>query len=96
MDRRSFLKKTAATGAGATAVTLAAPAIAQEATKVTWRLTSSFPKSLDTIYGGAEDVAKHVAEATDGNFTIQMHQCAWMSCRKCFSGHRLAPLPQNG
>lgn len=71
MDRRSFLKKTAATGAGATAVTLAAPAIAQEATKVTWRLTSSFPKSLDTIYGGAEDVAKHVAEATDGNFTIQ-------------------------
>ena len=32
---------------------LAAPAIAQEMPEVKWRLTSSFPKSLDTIYGGA-------------------------------------------
>ena len=73
MDRRSFLKNSAVTGAGAgaAAVSLAAPAIAQEKTKITWRLTSSFPKSLDTIFGGAEDIAKHVAAATDGNFTIQ-------------------------
>src|SRR5690606_23714369 len=64
--------KAAATGAGAAAATtLAAPAIAQQAPKVTWRLTSSSPKSLDTIYGGAEDIARHVSEATDGNFTIQ-------------------------
>ncbi len=69
MDRRSFMKKGALAGAAATA--LAAPAIAQQNTKITWRLTSSFPKSLDTIYGGAEDIAKHVAAATDGNFTIQ-------------------------
>jgi TRAP-type mannitol/chloroaromatic compound transport system substrate-binding protein len=72
MDRRSFFKKAAVTGAGAAgAVGLAAPAIAQSMPKITWRLTSSFPKSLDTIYGGAEDIAKHVAAATDGNFTIQ-------------------------
>ncbi|MBP2557738.1 TRAP-type mannitol/chloroaromatic compound transport system substrate-binding protein [Neorhizobium galegae] len=72
MDRRSFFKKAAVTGAGAAAATvLAAPAIAQSSPKITWRLTSSFPKSLDTIYGGAEDIAKHVAAATDGNFTIQ-------------------------
>ncbi|WP_037077296.1 TRAP transporter substrate-binding protein [Neorhizobium vignae] len=72
MDRRSFFKKAAVTGAGAAAATvLAAPAIAQSNPKITWRLTSSFPKSLDTIYGGAEDIAKHVAAATDGNFTIQ-------------------------
>ena len=68
MDRRSFIKKGALAGA---ATALAAPAIAQQNTKITWRLTSSFPKSLDTIYGGAEDIAKHVAAATDGNFTIQ-------------------------
>src|SRR5690606_16514676 len=72
MDRRTFFKKAAATSAGAAAVsTLAAPAIAQENPKLTWRLTSSFPKSLDTIYGGAEDIAQHVSEATGGNFTIQ-------------------------
>ncbi|THV21580.1 TRAP transporter substrate-binding protein [Peteryoungia ipomoeae] len=73
MDRRSFIKKAGVAGAGAAASTvLAAPAIAQGAPKVTWRLTSSFPKSLDTIYGGAEDLAKHVSEATDGNFQIQV------------------------
>ena len=72
MDRRAFFKKAATTGAGAAAATaLAAPAIAQENPRISWRLTSSFPKSLDTIYGGAEDVAKHVAAATGGNFTIQ-------------------------
>lgn len=72
MDRRQFFKKAAVAGAGAVAAgTLAAPAIAQSNPKITWRLTSSFPKSLDTIYGGADDVAKHVAAATDGNFTIQ-------------------------
>ena len=65
MDRRSFMKKGALAGA---ATALAAPAIAQQNTKITWRLTSSFPKSLDTIYGGAEDVAKYVREATDGAF----------------------------
>ena len=37
-----------------------------------WRLTSSFPKSLDTIYGAAEIFAKAVAEATDNKFQIQV------------------------
>jgi TRAP-type mannitol/chloroaromatic compound transport system substrate-binding protein len=72
MDRRSFMRKAGLAGAAAAASTLAAPAIAQENPKITWRLTSSFPKSLDTIYGGAEDIAGHVADATDGNFTIQV------------------------
>ena len=51
MDRRSFLTKAAVGGAAAS---LAAPAIAQSTPKVNWRLTSAFPKSLDTIYGAAE------------------------------------------
>ena len=73
MDRRSFIKKAGTTGVGvAAATTLAAPAIAQSAPKVTWRLTSSFPKSLDTIYGGAETFSKMLSEATDGNFQIQV------------------------
>lgn len=73
MDRRSFLTKAAVGGtAAAAASALAAPALAQTAPKVTWRLTSSFPKSLDTIYGGAEVLSKMVSEATDGNFQIQV------------------------
>lgn len=74
MDRRSFIKKAGATGAGAAAATtLAAPAIAQENPKITWRMTSSFPKSLDTIFGAAEVMAEHVKEATGGNFQIQVY-----------------------
>ena len=71
MDRRQFIRRSAVTAVGAGA--LASPAIAQSQPKVQWRCTSSFPKSLDTIYGGAEDVAKHVSEATDGQFTIQVY-----------------------
>jgi TRAP-type mannitol/chloroaromatic compound transport system substrate-binding protein len=70
MKRREFLK---AAGAGmATTSALAAPAIAQSAPEIKWRLTSSFPKSLDTLYGGAETFAKAVAEATDNKFQIQV------------------------
>ncbi len=73
MERRKFLK-TASVGTVAAAATtaLAAPAIAQSAPKINWRLTSSFPKSLDTIYGASEVMAKAVSEATDGNFQIQV------------------------
>ncbi|MCQ0987381.1 TRAP transporter substrate-binding protein [Jiella marina] len=73
MDRRSFIKKAGGVGAGAAAATaLAAPAIAQENPKINWRCTSSFPKSLDTIYGGAETMAKYISEASDGNFNVQV------------------------
>ncbi|MCX5496858.1 TRAP transporter substrate-binding protein [Kaistia dalseonensis] len=73
MDRRRFIK-TAGVGAGTAvaAATLAAPAIAQSAPEIKWRLTSSFPKSLDTIYGGAEFFAKRVSDLTDGKFQIQV------------------------
>ena len=69
MQRRQFL--TAAT-AGAAAAAIATPAIAQSMPEIKWRLTSSFPKSLDTAYGAAETLAKYVAEATDNRFQIQV------------------------
>jgi TRAP-type mannitol/chloroaromatic compound transport system substrate-binding protein len=37
-----------------------------------WRMTASWPKSLDTIYGGADVMWKAVAEATDNKFQIQL------------------------
>ena len=55
----------------AAAATLAVPAIAQSDPRITWRLTSSFTRGLDTIYGDAEVLIKYGSEATDGNFTIQ-------------------------
>ncbi|MDB5591225.1 TRAP transporter substrate-binding protein [Enterovirga sp.] len=73
MDRRSFLTRTALGSAAASAAaTIAAPAIAQSQPTVKWRLTSSFPKSLDAIYGGAELISRKVAGLTDGKFTIQV------------------------
>ncbi len=68
MERRSFLKK-AAIGAGVAAA--AAPAMAQALPTVNWRLASSFPKNLDTIFGASELFAKRVSQLTGGKFTIR-------------------------
>src|SRR5829696_8191055 len=68
MQRRKFLK-TAGVGAAA-ATTVAAPALAQGMLELKWRLTSSFPKSLDTLFGGAELFCRRVGELTDGKFKI--------------------------
>jgi TRAP-type mannitol/chloroaromatic compound transport system substrate-binding protein len=69
MKRRQFLKAAGVGLAASTAV--AAPAIAQSMPTIKWRMPTSWPKSLDTIYGGAEMMCKAVGEATDGKFTIQ-------------------------
>jgi len=62
MQRRSFLGRAAAGAAAAAAV--AAPAVVHAQATVRWRLASSFPKSLDTIYGAADVFSKQVAAAT--------------------------------
>ncbi|HCY61485.1 MAG TPA: ABC transporter substrate-binding protein [Oxalobacteraceae bacterium] len=69
MERRSFLKKAAV---GASAGALAAPALAQSQPTINWRLASSFPKSLDTIYGAAETFSRRVAQLTGGKFNIRV------------------------
>lgn len=70
MDRRKFLKSA---GLGAAAAgTIAAPAIAQSMPEVKWRLASSFPKALDTIFGAAEIMAKRIAALTDNKFQIRV------------------------
>jgi TRAP-type mannitol/chloroaromatic compound transport system substrate-binding protein len=69
MERRKFLQHAGLTGILAAG---AAPAIAQSAPTVKWRLTSSFPKSLDTIYGGAEVLSARLASMTGGKFQVQV------------------------
>ena len=65
MQRRKFLR-TAATGGAAVAATgVAAPAIAQSAPTLNWRFTSSFPKSLDTLWGAGERMTKIVARSEE-------------------------------
>ena len=68
MERRSFLKKAAV---GATAGAVAVPSFAQTNPTINWRLASSFPKSLDTIYGAADVFTKRVSQLTDGKFNIR-------------------------
>lgn len=71
MLRRSFIQKAAV---GATAGTIAgAPAIVHAQPAIRWRLTSSFPKSLDTLFGASDVIAKRVAALTDGKFSITTH-----------------------
>ena len=72
VDRRSFMTKAGlATVGAASAATLATPVIAQSSPKITWRMTSSFPKSLPQLYGAGERMVKMVSDMTDGNFQIQ-------------------------
>ena len=65
-------KKDAAPSAAGQAASVAAPAVA-EAKQIRWRLASSFPKSLDTIYGAADTFARKVGEMTGGKFQISTH-----------------------
>ncbi|MBT2333931.1 TRAP transporter substrate-binding protein DctP [Variovorax paradoxus] len=69
MDRRSLIKNAGIAGVLAAGI---APAVHAQAA-VRWRLASSFPKSLDTIYGGAEVFAKTVKAMSGGKFEISVH-----------------------
>jgi TRAP-type mannitol/chloroaromatic compound transport system substrate-binding protein len=69
MKRREFLKSA---GIGLAGSAVAAPAIAQSMPELKWRLTASWPKSLDTLYGGCEYFSKRIAEITDNKFQIQV------------------------
>jgi TRAP-type mannitol/chloroaromatic compound transport system substrate-binding protein len=70
MERRSFVR-----GAGLAGVLAAgaAPAIVHAQANIRWRMASSFPRSLDTIFGAAEVFAKKVSLMTGGKFEISTH-----------------------
>jgi len=67
MKRRDLIK---GVGAGVLSA-LAASARAADLPTIRWRLASSYPKSLDTIYGAAEHLAERVSQITGGKFQIR-------------------------
>ncbi len=69
MDRRSLIKQAGIAGVLAAGV---APAVHAQAA-IRWRLASSFPKSLDTIFGAAEVFANAVKAMSGGKFEISVH-----------------------
>ena len=71
ISRRTFLPALATSSLLPTTA-FAAPAIHNGQKKIKWRVTSSFPKSLDTLYGGAVYIADKVREMTDGAFDISL------------------------
>jgi len=74
MDRRAILGRGALATAAATLATptLATPALAQSQPAVRWRLTSSYPTTLDAIYGAGQVFARTVAELTEDRFQIRV------------------------
>jgi TRAP-type mannitol/chloroaromatic compound transport system substrate-binding protein len=70
MDRRSIIKHAGIAGVLAAGV---APAVQAQTAAIRWRLASSFPKSLDTVFGGGETFARKVGELSGGRFTITAH-----------------------
>lgn len=73
MKRRSFLTQAATSAVAVGGMTaLAAPAIAQSNPTIKWRCVSSFPRTLDILYGCADVMAKAIAEITDNKFQIQV------------------------
>src|SRR3989475_13261638 len=74
MKRREFIKSAGLGAAAGAAILTVDQAKAQQASglpNLQWRLAASWPKSLDTLYGGADLVAKRVGEITDGKFQIR-------------------------
>jgi len=69
MDRRSLLKNAGIAGVLAAGV---APAVHAQAA-IRWRLASSFPKSLDTIYGAAEIFSNRIKAMSGGRFEVSVH-----------------------
>ena len=70
MQRRSFVNHAGLVGILAAG---SAPAVIAAEANIRWRLASSFPKSLDTIFGAADVFAKKISEMSGGKFQISVH-----------------------
>ena len=84
MDRRGFVTKAAAGMAGTGLVAACgptgdgtgeldgAPAV-QTGRRVLWRLASSYPRNIDTIWGAGEVLVEELAALTNGRFQLRVY-----------------------
>jgi TRAP-type mannitol/chloroaromatic compound transport system substrate-binding protein len=78
IGRRGFLAAGAAAAAGTAAACCpkeraAGPGV-HTTQRVRWRLASSFPSSLDTIYGASEVLAERISAMSGGAFEVQVYE----------------------
>jgi TRAP-type mannitol/chloroaromatic compound transport system substrate-binding protein len=82
MKRRDFLTYTTAgtaTAAIATACSSSSQPVAEEPAEpglpsVQWQMATSWPKSLEIVFGAADMICRRVGEMTDGKFTITPYE----------------------
>lgn len=86
MPHPRFTRRTVLSGATAGAIATAASSWMQpaqatttddsnpsaDAPAITWRMATSWPPALDTLYGTAEEIAERVSAMTNGQFIIQV------------------------
>lgn len=82
MKRRGFLGKAAVAG-GIGAAAVVSPSV-QSQPVVRWRMSTSWPKSLDNMFGSADALCKRVGELSNGRFEI-----------RAFPGGEIVPPAQN-
>lgn len=97
MKRRTFIKSSAAGMAAGSLLAGCrsggdgdAPAV-QTRPNVRWRLASSYPRGLDTLYGAVEGIRARVADLTDGRFQIRPSPAG-----ELVPGMEVLPAVQNG
>ncbi len=71
VTRRTLLRSAGTAAADGLSAAVPAPAIAQPTPSLRWRMATSWPRSLDTLFGGAQRFADFVADATDNKFRIE-------------------------
>lgn len=77
MDRREFVHRALPAAVAGTVLAgcsrrEAGPAV-QTQPRIDWRLASSFPQGLDTIFGSSQVLADRIAAMTDGRFRIHVY-----------------------
>ncbi|MEQ8958985.1 MAG: ABC transporter substrate-binding protein, partial [Coleofasciculus sp. C2-GNP5-27] len=76
MKRRKFVGNTVIGATGTAALAGCRPTATNSGAqsgsqpRIRWRMATSWPQSLDTIFGGAETISQRVSEMTNGRFTI--------------------------
>jgi TRAP-type mannitol/chloroaromatic compound transport system substrate-binding protein len=69
MKRRDFIRTAAGASAGVAVAT--APAVHAQSPRVRWRMATSWPTSLETLYGSAEGFCARLEQLTNGRFQVR-------------------------